>query len=898
MSVPCSVCGEPRPDGSRFCPACGAPAIAASELPTETGDRLATPAARVGRVATSSGHALAGYPPGAILAGRFRIVGLLGMGGMGDVYRADDLRLGQPVALKCLPPSLSHEAGRRERFYAEVRLARQVSHPNVCRVYDVNEVDDQHFLSMEYIDGEDLASLLKRIGRLPASKILEIAQQLCAGLAAAHAKGVLHRDLKPANVMIDSRGAVRITDFGVAIAVDQVEDKGRLLGTPAYMAPEQLAGQTGSVRSDLHALGLVLYELCAGKRPFTARTIEDLRIEKAGWVPKHPSEFVRDLDPALEHMILWCLQRDPQFRPASALQAAMALPGHDALAAAIAAGETPSPEMVAASSNHEQVRPATAVMLLVALVVSTTAAVWLGGRAVMQRRTPLDRPPEALVERARQILEHAGHAATPSDAAFGIVYNDAYLRYRHAHDGSPGRWDGLTPNSVKFWYRESPRPLKRLAFSIGLSAQVTPDDPPLVLPDEALVVLNGQGRLLELTAVPAAARSAASTGEVDWSALFADAGAIIREWQLTEPSRILALASDRRFEWRPSAAGAAEGPIRIEAASLQDKPVGFRVVHSWDDADALEGQATSLSTRAANFIGIAFTAIAMFGGFVLARRNLRLGRGDRRGAARLITFVIGVLTIAWVLDEHHVADAHEWYLLVSFAGRTLVIVGLFGGMYLAFEPYVRRHWPSTIVSWSRLLAGDVRDPLVGRDVLIGCVAGAFLTAVLLLHDLLPSWIGLPAERLATPTWRAWLGPAMAASLTLQLACNAILEAFTALFLLVLVRTAVGREYLAAAICALLLAVPDILLSDNKALGAVFFLAIYFLAVLLLMRVGLVAVIALRFCIDLLQAFPITLQLSAWYAGLGLGAVALLAILTVLAAHAALRGRQTTPSGYA
>src|SRR5262249_7676978 len=145
-----------------------------------------------------------------------------GRGGMGEVYRADDLKLGHPVALKFLPATLAADAGLLERFHAEVRNARQVSHPNVCRVYDIGEVvsadgASQHFLSMEYIDGEDLASLLRRIGRLRGDKTIEIARQLCAGLAAAHERGLLHRDLKPANIMIDGRGRSRITDFGLAV---------------------------------------------------------------------------------------------------------------------------------------------------------------------------------------------------------------------------------------------------------------------------------------------------------------------------------------------------------------------------------------------------------------------------------------------------------------------------------------------------------------------------------------------------------------------------------------------------------------------------------------------------------------------------------------------------------
>ncbi|MEX1312398.1 MAG: serine/threonine-protein kinase, partial [Candidatus Sulfomarinibacteraceae bacterium] len=140
------------------------------------------------------------FIPGTVLADRYRIVGLIGRGGMGEVYRADDLKLGQPVALKFLPVGLDRDEGRLRRFLNEVRMALRVSHPNVCRVHDIGEFDGQHFISMEYVDGEDLSSLLRRIGRLPKSKAIQAARQLCAGLAAAHGQGVLHRDLKPANV--------------------------------------------------------------------------------------------------------------------------------------------------------------------------------------------------------------------------------------------------------------------------------------------------------------------------------------------------------------------------------------------------------------------------------------------------------------------------------------------------------------------------------------------------------------------------------------------------------------------------------------------------------------------------------------------------------------------------
>jgi serine/threonine protein kinase len=277
--------------------------------------------------------------------------------------------LGQPVALKFLPPKLSEDPVRRERFFAEVPITRQLSHPNICRVYDIGEIDGRQFLSMEFIDGEDLASLLKRIGHLSNEKALDIARQLAAGLAAAHERGVLHRDLKPANIMLDCRGRVRITDFGLTIAAEDIIQAAEIAGTPAYMAPEQLAGKGATVRSDIYSLGLILYETYTGKKAFTARTLAELREQKETYTPRAPSEIREGIDPVVERVIRRCMERDPNARPASVAQVALALPGGDPLAAALAAGETPSPEMVAASGSKEGLRPAVAWALLAFIIL-------------------------------------------------------------------------------------------------------------------------------------------------------------------------------------------------------------------------------------------------------------------------------------------------------------------------------------------------------------------------------------------------------------------------------------------------------------------------------------------------------------------------------------------------
>src|SRR5689334_2632183 len=290
--VKCPSCGR-ESASVNFCGWCAARLDATS---VETA--LVTAVPSVPHLNSSTSVDEGRFVPGTMLAGRYRIAGLLGRGGMGEVYRATDLTLGQTVALKFLPESLARDDRALARFYNEVRIARQVTHPNVCRVYDIGQVEGLHYISMEFVDGEDLSSLLRRIGRLPVDKAAETARKLCAGLAAAHERGVLHRDLKPANVMIDGRGQVIIMDFGLAGLAGQLQGDVRS-GTPAYMAPEQLAGTEVTVKSDIYALGLLLYEIFTGKRAFDAASLMELMQMQERAAPASITSIARDLDPAV-----------------------------------------------------------------------------------------------------------------------------------------------------------------------------------------------------------------------------------------------------------------------------------------------------------------------------------------------------------------------------------------------------------------------------------------------------------------------------------------------------------------------------------------------------------------------------------------------------------------------
>jgi len=830
------------------------------------------------------------FVTGQMLAGRYCIVGLLGKGGMGEVYKAEDLKLNQTVALKFLPSAVVLDGGMLARFHNEVRIARQVAHPNVCRVYDIGEVEGRHFLSMEFIDGEDLSALLKKVGRLPGDKAVEIARQLCAGLAAAHHDGVLHRDLKPANVMIDERGRPRITDFGLAVVSEELRGEEVMAGTPAYMAPEQLTGKQVTQRSDIYALGLTLYELFTGKRVYEAKSIQELIALHEKSTPPTPSSHVKDIDPLAERVILRCLEKDPKARPASAVQVALALPGGDPLQAALAMGEMPSPEMVAAAGANTGLRPAVAVACLLAIIIGLVAAVHFRSKTNLIELTPFEHPPEVLASKAREIVARLGYPERPADSAHGFGYDYQYLDYvlRQIPSGdwrqpfSQGR-----PAPIYFWRRESPQQLLPIAPATFTRtneltdlAEVSENDPPITSGSLSLR-LDMQGRLIRFSAEPPqldeGPRHSPQPDNDNWAELFSAAGIDAGRLAQTGPERTPPSAFDARAAWVGTFPEQPSLALRVEAAAWRGRPVYFEVIGPRSTPD--RGTAVQRDNpKKVWAINITDVAMILFGG-MLAWRNWRQGRSDRKGAFRLTIFVLlGTFVAALVVSR----------VIRNNLGFILLYASIAWMVYLGLEPYVRRRWPAMLISWSRLLAGRIRDPLVGRDVLFGVLIGIVVN---LFYGLFAYVSPNPLTflRFNETLLKGLSGVRQTAGNLILLAVWQVVLALVGLFALFLLRLLARRDWLAVIL--LVLVSVTVNYSTGSWLVLVMLILQSGLIAVAMTRYGLVAVAVASFANLALRNFPVTLNFSAWYAGLGLAPLIAVLALAVFAFYTSLGGQK-------
>jgi serine/threonine-protein kinase len=652
------------------------------------------------------------------------------------------------------------------------------------------------------------------------------------------------------------------------------------------MAPEQLRGEAVTAKSDLYALGLVLYELFTGKKPFDAQSVQQLIDMQQSMHLTSVVSVASDVDPAVEKIIRRCLDPDPSRRPASAVSVAAALPGGDPLAAALAAGETPSPEMVAAAGTFEGLARKYSIPLLLAVILSMVAVIPIRQARTAAMHAHLDRSPEVLAHESRLLAAQFGHTERPADSYVWMESRSEMTRYL-TNLPKPHLWDqwyaSISP--VASFYRESRRPL--VASPDG---NVTVDNPPPTVPGMTQTILDGEGRLLQFDAVPDD-RLPPFSQPVTAESVFHAAGLDMNAFREIDPSGAPPNAFDARRTWRGPHPVLPKTELRLDVAWWKGRITRAKVYFPWSTDAAATVPPRTFTTWLRENAAWLLQGLGGFFVILLARRNWKRNRADVRGAWQVALTRLVLAAIAWVGWTHPVESDAVINNFFGAAGDWLVAAAIIWFVYMALEPEVRSRWPHSIVTWNRVLAGRWKDARVGSEILLGAACGATMWILFKLFNYISGGNTEPTNHdlnlFAAASTRHWVS-SIASTLGNALWMGIII--FLAVFGL---RHILRRDWLAVLAAAALFTTMEggAMRSSDFAVMFSLYVVVYGVLIFLLLRFGLVATITTIFFANSFNTIGLGTSWKTWYTPLGLATVTLLLSIAVWAFVRSLGGRE-------
>ena len=523
--------------------------------------------------------------------------------------------------------------------------------------------------------------------------------------------------------------------------------------------------------------------------------------------------------------------------------------------------------MVAAAGETAGLKPRVAIICFAALLVGLAIATYLSVRNSALEQLNLEQTPEVLTQKVREMIAHLGYEGRPADSKSDFDYDTDFVNYVEKNDKPRPNWSQVLaaqPPILHFRYRQSPRRMVGSNFHDMLLTPgvVSMTDPPTTLSGMINVKTDPRGHLLYFQAIPPEKDTEpATTKAVDWSPLFSAAGLDSSQFHAAPPMWNSLASSDARAAWTGVWPGSAR-PLRIEAAAYHAKPVFFALIGDWTDPPRMKPDEQTGSKKVSQILGLIMLISMMCFAVLLARVNYRRGRSDREGAFRLATMMFVVEIVLWLSRSHLVPGIETLGLFIIAVSTALFVSGLTWLLYLALEPYVRRFWPKSIISWTRALSGRIRDPLVGRDVLFGVMLGTIWLLIFAITNIMAERRG-SSPSLCNTDFLLGVRPVLAA--WVSQVPGSVLATLEFFFLLLGLKVLLRRDWLAAVAFVAIFATLKTLGSSYLAVEVPAFILIYGIAVLIVVRFGLVPLTCAVFTVNLLGNVPFTADFSAWYA---------------------------------